>query len=99
MIHTVERTVIYTEVSCTNVGGKRIDVSLRGIHLVSDIHVFGAVHQICNVTGPTAHVGTSLNNSIRHALHLSVIGHIHCAKHMAKVNFIAIGQCEVAQVL
>ena len=99
VIHTVERTVIYTEVSCTNVGGKRIDVSLRGIHLVSDIHVFGAVHQICNVTGPTAHVGTSLNNSIRHALHLGVIGHIHCAKHMAKVNFIAIGQCEVAQVL
>ena len=99
VIHTVERTVIYTEVSCTNVGGKRIDVSLRGIHLVGDIHVFGAVHQICNVTGPTAHVGTSLNNSIRHALHLSVIGHIHCAKHMAKVNFIAIGQCEVVDVL
>ena len=99
VIHTVERTVIYTEVSCTNVGGKRIDVSLRGIHLVSDIHVFGTVHQICNVTGPTAHVGTSLNNSIRHALHLGVIGHIHCAKHMAKVNFIAIGQCEVVDVL
>ena len=97
--HTVECAVIYTEVFCTNVGGKRIDVSLRGIYLVSDIHVFGAVHQICNVTGPTAHVGTSLNNSIRHALHLGVIGHIHCAKHMAKVNFIAIGQCEVAQVL
>ena len=99
VIHTVECAVIYTEVSCTNVGGKRIDVSLRGIHLVSDIHVFGAVHQICNVTGPTAHVGTSLNNSIRHALHLGVIGHIHCAKHMAKVNFIAIGQCEVVDVL
>ena len=99
VIHTVECAVIYTEVSCTNVGGKCIDVSLRGIHLVSDIHVFGAVHQICNVTGPTAHVGTSLNNSIRHALHLGVIGHIHCAKHMAKVNFIAIGQCEVVDVL
>ena len=99
VIHTVECAVIYTEVSCTNVGGKRIDVSLRGIHLVSDIHVFGAVHQICNVTGPTAHVGTSPNNSIRHALHLGVIGHIHCAKHMAKVNFIAIGQCEVVDVL
>ena len=99
VIHTVECAVIYTEVSCTKVGGKRIDVSLRGIHLVSDIHVFGAVHQICNVTGPTAHVGTGLNNSIRHALHLGVIGHIHCAKHMAKVNFIAIGQCEVVDVL
>ena len=99
VIHTVERTVIYTEVSCANVGGKSIDVSLRGIHLVSDIHVFGAVHQICNVTGPTAHVGTSLNNSICHALHLGVIGHIHCAKHMAKVNFISIGQCEVVDVL
>ena len=99
VIHTVERAVIHAEVSCTNVGSKRIDVSLRGIYLVSDIHVFGAVHQIRNVTGPAAHVGTSLNNSIRHALHLGVIGHIHCAKHMAKVNFIAIGQCEVAQVL
>ena len=99
VIHTVERTVIHAKVSCAKVGGKCIDVSLRGIYLVSDIHVFGAVHQIRNVTGPTAHVGTSLNNSIRHALHLGVIGHIHCAKHMAKVNFIAIGQCEVAQVL
>ena len=99
VIHTVERAVIHAEVSCTNVSSKRIDISLRGIYLVSDIYVFGAVHQIRNVTGPTAHVGTSLNNSIRHALHLGVIGHIHCAKHMAKVNFIAIGQCEVAQVL
>ena len=99
VIHTVERAVIHAEVSCANVGSKCIDISLRGIYLVSDIHVFGAVHQIRNVTGPTAHVGTSLNNSIRHALHLGVIGHIHCAKHMAKVNFIAIEQCEVAQVL
>ena len=99
MIHLVERAVIYTEVSCAKVGGKRIDVRLRGIYLVSDIHVFGAVHQIRNVTGPTAHVGTSLNNSIRHALHLGIIGHIHRAKHMAKVNFIAIGQCEVVDIL
>ena len=99
VIHLVERAVIYTEVSCAKVGGKRIDVSLRGIYLVSDIHVFGAVHQIRNVTGPTAHVGTSLNNSIRHALHLGIIGHIHRAKHMAKVNFIAIGQCEVVDIL
>ena len=99
VIHTVERTVIHAKVSCAKVGGKCIDVSLRGIYLVSDIHVFGAVHQICNVTGPTAHVGTSLNNSIRHALHLGVIGHIHCAKHMAKVNFVTIGQCEVVDVL
>ena len=99
VIHTVERAVIHAEVSCANVGSKCIDISLRGIYLVSDIHVFGAVHQIRNVTGPTAHVGTSLNNSIRHALHLGVISHIHCAKHMAKVNFIAIGQCEIAQVL
>ena len=99
VIHTVERAVIHAEVSCANVGGKCIDVSLRGIYLVSDIHVFGAVHQIRNVTGPTAHVGTSLNNSIRHALYLGVIGHIHRTKHMAKVSFIAIGQCEVLDVL
>ena len=99
VFYTVERAVIHAEVSCANVGSKRIDVSLRCIYLVSNIHVFGAVHQIRNVTGPTAHVGTSLNNSIRHALHLGVIGHIHCAKHMTKVNFIAIGQCEVVDVL
>ena len=99
VIHTVERTVIYTEVSCTNVGGKSIDVSLRGIHLLGDVHILSAEHHVRDVTCPTAHVGTSLNSSIRHALHLGVIGHIHCAKHMAKVNFIAIGQCEVVDVL
>ena len=99
VLHLVERAVIHAEVFCAKVGGKRIDVRLRGIHLVSDIHVFGAVHQVCNIAGPTAHVGTSLNDSIRHSLHLGVVGHIHRAEHMAKVSFIAIGQCEVADVL
>ena len=99
VIHTVERAVIHTEVFCTNVGSQNVNVRLRGIHLLGDVHILSAEHHVRDVTGPTAHVGTSLNNSIRHTLHLGVIDHIHCTKHMAKVNFIAIGQCEVAQVL
>ena len=99
VIHTVECAIIYTEVFCTNVGSQNVNVRLRGIHLLGDVHILSAEHHVRDVTCPTAHVGTSLNSSIRHALHLGVIGHIHCAKHMAKVNFIAIGQCEVAQVL
>ena len=99
VIHTVECAIIYTEVFCTNVGSQNVNVRLRGIHLLGDVHILSAEHHVRDVTGPTAHVGTSLNSSIRHALHLGVIGHIHCAKHMAKVNFIAIGQCEVVDVL
>ena len=99
MIHTVECAVIHAEVFCTNVGSQNVNVRLRGIHLIGDVHIFGAEHQVRDVTGPAAHIGTCLHNSRSHPLRLGIVGHIHCAKHMAKVNFIAIGQCEVAQVL
>ena len=99
VIHTVECAVIYTEVFCTNVGSQNVNVRLRGIHLLGDVHIFGAEHQVGDITGPAAHIGTCLHNSRSHPLRLGIVGHIHCAKHMAKVNFIAIGQCEVAQVL
>ena len=98
MTHFVERAVVRAEVSCANVGSKRINVGFRGIHLVRDIHVFGAVHQVCNVASPAAHIGTRLNNCIRHSLRLGVVGHVHSAEYVTEVRLIAVGQYKVLDV-
>ena len=99
MVNFNERAICYTKVFCPNVSRQNIDVGFRGIHLVSNVHVFGAVHQVCNVTGPAAHIGASQNDRIRHSLHLGIIGHIHCTEYMTEVNSIPVGQCEVFDVL
>ena len=99
MIDLIERAVGHAEVSCAKIRGEGIHVSLRGIHLVSDIHVFRAVHQIRDITGPAAHIGADQHNGIRHALHLRIVRHVHRAEHMTKVGRIAVGQHKVLNVL
>ena len=99
MIDLIERAVGHAEVSCAKIRGEGIHVSLRGIHLVSDIHVFRAVHQIRDITGPAAHIGAGQHNGIRHALHLRIVRHVHRAEHMTKVGRIAVGQHKVLNVL
>ena len=99
MVHVVERAIIHTEISCAEVVGENVHVSLRGIHLVSDIHVFRAVHQIRDITGPAAHIGAGQHNGIRHALHLRIVRHGHRAEHMTEVGRIAVGQRKVLNAL
>ena len=99
VIHLVQRVVIHTEVFCTNVGSQNVNVRLRGIHLVGDVHILSAEHHVRDVTGPAAHVGTGLHHGGRHPLHLGIIGHVHCAEHMAQVNQVSVGQRELLQIL
>ena len=99
VVDFIERTEVHTQIFCADICRQRLNILLGSIHFIGNVHIFGAEHQVGDITGPAAHIGTCLHNSRSHPLHLGVIGHIHCAKHMAKVNFIAIGQCEVAQVL
>ena len=99
MIDLIERAVGHAEVSCAKIRGEGIHVSLRGIHLVSDIHVFRAVHQIRDITGPAAHIGAGQHNGIRHALHLRIVRHVHRAEHMTEVGRIAVGQRKVLNAL
>ena len=99
MLDFIECAVVYTEIFCADIVGQRVHISLTGIHLIRNVYIFSTIHQVGNVTGPTAHIGTSLNNGTCHSLHLGVVCYIHRAKHMPEIGSIAVRQCEISDAL
>ena len=98
VIDLVERIKVHAEVSCADVGRENVHIRLRSVHLVGDVHVLGAEHQVGDVAGPAAHVGAGKHHRVRHALHLGVVGNVHRAEHVAEVGIVAVRQVEVFKV-
>ena len=98
VIDLVERIKVHAEVFCADVGRENVHIRLRSVHLVGDVHVLGAEHQVGDVAGPAAHVGAGKHHRVRHALHLGVVGNVHRAEHVAEVCIVAVRQVEVFKV-
>ena len=99
VVDFIERTEVHTQIFCADICRQRLNILLGSIHFIGNVHIFGAEHQVGDITGPAAHIGTCLHNSRSHPLRLGIVGHIHCAEHMAEIDQIAVGQTEVFNML
>ena len=98
VINAVQRCIIRAQVLFTDGIRQNIHIGFTGVHLVRDVHIFGAVHHIGGVASPAAHICAGLDDFSSHALDRRIISDVQSAEHMAQVNQVSVGQRELLQV-
>ena len=99
VVNAVQRCIIRAQVLFPDGIRQNIHIGFTGVHLVRDVHIFGAVHHIGGVASPAAHICAGLDDFSSHTLNCRIVGDVQSAEHMAQVNQVAIGQRELLQVL
>ena len=98
MINAVQRCIIRAQILFPNGIRQNIHIGFTGVHLVLDVHIFGAVHHVGGVAGPATQVGPGLDDFGGHALNCRITSDVQSAEHMAQVNQVSVGQRELLQV-
>ena len=99
MINAIQRCIIRAQILFPNGIRQNIHIGFTGVHLVLDVHIFGAVHHVGGVAGPATQVGPGLDDFGGHALNRRIVGDVQSAKHVTQVNFVAIWQGKLFQIL